>query len=99
MNLPYRMTVLSGTDPIVFAVPNKAALLGFLIHTALVGTITVKGFATKAGVPTDFIIPIGTVGVEWTLPDPGAVNDAGELTATLSSASDNGKAAMLWRAV
>lgn len=100
MNLPCRITVINkATVAILEAQPNKAAFLGLWIHTALVGTVTVSGFADDAGLLAPFVLPVATPAGVYRLPDQGAVNSAGALSVLLGSATDQLRVAALWRSV
>lgn len=68
------------------------------IHTALVGTLTIVGFADSDGVATNYVMPAGTPAGVYDFGD--ALNTAAPLTFTLSSATDyttNKSVAVRWR--
>lgn len=64
---------------------NDTLLRGIHIHTALAGTCTIAGFQDQGGSAVNIVLPIGTVG--W-IPFYDSINDKGQLTITLSSATD-----------
>lgn len=74
-----------------------AYLLGVHAHTALAGTLTIKGFTNVAGTATDLIFPLGSVGA--LLPAGTARRCEVALTATLSSALDYGRVIIDWRPI
>lgn len=64
-----------------------------IVHTALAGTCVITGFYDTAGVAQSYTIPVGFVGV---LDFGGALNEAGALVITCSTAGDDNKVAVLW---
>lgn len=73
---------------------NDTHLMGLLIHTALTGTCAIAGFADSDGVAQTYTLPIGSVGYKDFL---GAINSAGALTITCSTAGDDNFVMVLWR--
>jgi len=77
---------------------NDVHLRGIHIRTALVGTLTITGFQDQAAAAQSEVLPIGTVG--W-IPYFDSLNDKGQLTIALSSATDyttNKSVSAVWRA-
>jgi hypothetical protein len=68
---------------------NDTHLMRIIITTALVGTLTIAGFADTAGVAQNFVLPIGTPAGVYEY--GAALNTAGQLLTTLSSATDNNR--------
>lgn len=75
----------SGAIPIGSGIADTH-LRSIQIHTALAGTLTITGFADSDGVATSIVYPIGTAAGVYNFDD--ALNTAGQLTFTLSSATD-----------
>lgn len=94
-------TILAKTGAITIGAgaASDTHLIGIRIHTALVGTLTITGFADSDGAATSYVVPIGVVG---DIDFRGALNTAGAITMTLSSATDyttNKSVMVFWRPV
>lgn len=69
-------------------VANDRQLFKVRVHTALSGTCVIAGFADEAGAAKSYTLPISFVGeVDF----GGALNSAGALTVTCSTAGDDDK--------
>jgi len=73
---------------------NTAALLGVLVTAALTGTCVIAGFADSDGTAQSITLPAATPAAFYNF--AGAVNAAGDLTFTCSTAGDDNKVTALW---
>lgn len=89
-------SIISKTTAVTFCggVASDCHLMGMLIHTALTGTCAITGFPDTDGAAQTYTLPAGSVGYKDFL---GAINSAGALTITCSSASDDNLVMVLWR--
>ncbi len=89
-------SIISKTTAVTIGggVANDTHLMGLMIHTALTGTCAITGFADSDGAAQTYTLPAGSVGYKDFL---GAINSAGALTITCSSASDDNLVMVLWR--
>jgi hypothetical protein len=90
--------LLTGTSPVTIgasAAANDRHLDGILVGTALVGTLTIAGFADNAGASKSLVLPAGTPPRFYDF--KGALNTKGALTMTLSSATDDVDVMVFWR--
>lgn len=89
-------SIISKTTAVTIGggVANDTHLMGLMIHTALTGTCAITGFADSDGAAQTYTLPAGSVGYKDFL---GAINSAGALTITCSSASDDNLVLVLWR--
>lgn len=89
-------SIISKTTAVTIGggVANDTHLMGLMIHTALTGTCAITGFADSDGIAQTYTLPVGSVGYKDFL---GAINSAGALTITCSSASDDNLVMVLWR--
>lgn len=95
---PANVVLLTGISAITIGAgaANDTHLIGIFIHTALVGTLTIDGFADSGDAAESYIIPIGFVGA---VPLDDSINSKGALTMTLSSATDNDVVLVRWRPI
>ena len=73
---------------------NDTHLIGLMFTNALTGTCVVAGFADSDGTAQSITFPIGTVGFRDFYV---AINSAGALTVTCSTAGDDNFCVVLWR--
>ena len=90
------VSVISKTSAVTIGggVANDTHLLGLQITTALNGTCVVSGFADSDGAAQSITFPIGSVGLK---DFKGALNSAGALTITCSTAGDDNYVVVLWK--
>lgn len=91
-------TLLTGAAPIIIGggAVNDTQLDKIIIHTALVGTVTIAGFLDSDDVPASYILPIGLAAGVYDF--GGVKNAAGALTFTLSSPTDYDRVMVKWTA-
>ena len=89
-------SIISKTTAVTIGggVANDTHLMGLMIHTALTGTCAITGFADSDGAAQTYTLPAGSVGYKDFL---GAINSAGALTITCSTAGDDNFVMVLWR--
>lgn len=89
-------SIISKTTAVTIGggVAGDTHLMGLLIHTALEGTCAITGFADSDGAAQTYTLPAGSVGYKDFL---GAINSAGALTITCSTANDDNRVMVLWR--
>lgn len=88
-------SVISKTTAVAITkAAGDAYVEGIHITTALTGTCVVAGFADSDGNAQSITFPIGSVGFKDFY---GAVNSAGALTVTCSTAGDDNFVVVLWR--
>lgn len=88
-------SVISKTTAVtISAGTNTAALLGLLITAALTGTCVIAGFADSDGTAQSITLPAATPAGFYSF--AGAVNAAGDLIITCSTAGDDNKVTALW---
>ena len=91
------ITLLTGTAArtIGGGVANDTHLMGLMITTALVGTVTITGFANDQDAAASIVLPVGTAVGFYDF--KGVINSKGALTITLSSATDDNDVQVLWK--
>lgn len=92
------VTIISTTAAVTIGggAANDTHLLRVHIHTALAGTCVIAGFRDETGAAKSYTLPVGSVG---TIDFEGALNAAGALTVTCSTAGDDDKVMVFWRPV
>lgn len=92
------MSIISKTTAVTIGggAAGDTHLIGLHISTALTGTCVITGFADSDGTAQSYTLPIGSVGYKEF---KGAINSAGALTITCSTAGDDNFVAVLWRPV
>lgn len=92
------VSVISKTTPVQIGggAAGDTHLMGLMFTTAMTGTCVVAGFADSDGAAQSITFPIGTVGFRDFF---GAINSAGALTITCSTAGDDNFCVVLWRPV
>lgn len=92
------MSIISKTTAVTIGggAAGDTHLIGLHISTALTGTCVITGFADSDGTAQSYTLPIGSVGYKEF---KGAINSAGALTVTCSTAGDDNFVAVLWRPV
>lgn len=93
----YDVDIISKTTAVTIGggSANDTYLAGIFIHTALVGTCVITGFADSDGNAQSYTLPAGFSG---SAPIKG-VNSAGALTITCSNASDDNVVLVMSRAM
>ena len=91
-----KLSVISKTTAVTIgpSAANTVHLVGLHITTALTGTCVITGFAASDGTAQSITLPIGSVGFK---DFRGAINSAGALTVTCSTAGDDNFVSVLWR--
>lgn len=91
---PSRLKVISKTTAVTIGAQNAVSLIGLHITTALTGTCVITGFSDSDGAAQTITLPIGSVG--WK-DFGGALNDAGALTVTCSTAGDDNFVSVVYK--
>lgn len=88
--------VISKTAAVTIgAAANDTALLGLMITAALTGTCVITGFADSDGTAQSITLPAATPAGFKDF--GGAINSAGPLTVTCSTAGDDNLVTVLYR--
>ena len=92
------LSVISKTTAVTIGggAANDTRLIGLFITAALTGTCVIAGFADSDGAAQSITLPVGSVGFK---DFGGALNSAGALTITCSTAGDDNFVSALWYAV
>lgn len=91
------LAVISKTTAVTIGggAANDTALIGLAINAALTGTCVITGFSDSDGTAQSITYPAATPAGFINL--GGAVNSAGAITVTCSTAGDDNKVAVLYR--
>lgn len=90
------LAVISKTAAVTIGpAANDTALIGLAINAALTGTCVITGFADSDGTAQSITYPAATPAGFVNL--GGAINAAGPLTVTCSTAGDDNKVSVLYR--
>lgn len=91
-------SVISKTTAVTLGggLPNDTRLLGLMITAALTGTCVITGFADSDGTAQSITLPAGAPAGFRDF--HGAINRAGALTITCSTAADDNLVTAMWRA-
>lgn len=94
---PCNVSVISKTTAVTIGggAANDTLLYGLMFTNALTGTCVIAGFTDSDGAAQSITFPIGTVGYR---DFRGAINSAGALTITCSTAGDDNFCVALWKA-
>lgn len=92
------LSVISKTSAVTIGAgaANDTHLIGIRILAALTGTCVIAGFADSDGTAQSITIPAASVG---DFDFRGAINSAGALTVTCSTAADDNLVCVMWRPV
>lgn len=94
---PSNVSIISKTTAVTIGggAANDTLLYGLMFTNAMTGTCVITGFADSDGAAQSITFPIGTVGYR---DFHGAINSAGALTITCSTAGDDNFCVALWKA-